>query len=32
LLPGCAMGWFDFIRKQFIDVLEWTESGDGVLA
>jgi len=22
----------DFIKKQFIDVLEWTESGDGVLA
>ena len=26
------MGLFDFIKKQFIDVLEWTESGDGVLA
>jgi len=23
---------FDFIKKQFIDVLEWTESGDGTLA
>jgi membrane protease subunit (stomatin/prohibitin family) len=27
-----AVGLFDFIRKQFIDVLEWTESGDGVIA
>jgi membrane protease subunit (stomatin/prohibitin family) len=27
-----AVGLFDFIRKQFIDVLEWTESGDGVVA
>ncbi|MBP8270494.1 MAG: SPFH domain-containing protein, partial [Sphaerotilus sp.] len=26
------MGLFDFIKKQFIDVLEWSESGDGVLA
>ncbi|MBL0728669.1 SPFH domain-containing protein [Piscinibacter sp. HJYY11] len=26
------MGLMDFIKKQFIDVLEWTESGDGVLA
>jgi membrane protease subunit (stomatin/prohibitin family) len=26
------MGLFDFVKKQFIDVLEWTESGDGVLA
>lgn len=26
------MGLFDFIKKQFIDVLEWTESGDGVIA
>jgi len=23
---------FDFIKKQFIDVLEWTESGDGTVA
>jgi membrane protease subunit (stomatin/prohibitin family) len=23
---------FDFIKKQFIDVIEWTESGDGTLA
>jgi membrane protease subunit (stomatin/prohibitin family) len=22
----------DFIRKQFIDVIHWTEEGDGVLA
>ena len=26
------MGLFDFIKKQFIDVLEWTESGDGTVA
>lgn len=26
------MGVFDFISKQFIDVIEWTESEDGVLA
>jgi membrane protease subunit (stomatin/prohibitin family) len=26
------MGLMDFIKKQFIDVLEWTESGDGVIA
>jgi len=26
------MSLFDFIRKQFIDVLEWTEAGDGTLA
>ena len=26
------MSLFDFIRKQFIDVLEWTETGDGTLA
>ncbi|MFM2054517.1 MAG: hypothetical protein RL456_2554 [Pseudomonadota bacterium] len=26
------MALFDFIKKQFIDVLEWTESGDGTLA
>ncbi len=25
------MGLMDFIKKQFIDVLEWTEPGDGVL-
>ena len=26
------MSLFDFIRKQFIDVLEWTATGDGTLA
>ncbi|MBX3622575.1 MAG: SPFH domain-containing protein [Rhizobacter sp.] len=26
------MGLMDFIKKQFIDILEWTEPGDGVLA
>ncbi len=26
------MGLMDFIKKQFIDVLEWTEPGDGTLA
>jgi membrane protease subunit (stomatin/prohibitin family) len=26
------MGLMDFIKKQFIDILEWQESGDGVLA
>ena len=26
------MALFDFIKKQFIDVIEWTESGDGTLA
>ncbi len=26
------MGLMDFIKKQFIDVLQWTEEGDGVLA
>lgn len=26
------MGLFDFVKKQFIDVIQWTESGDGVLA
>ena len=26
------MALMDFIRKQFIDILEWRESGDGVLA
>ncbi|RYZ58808.1 MAG: SPFH domain-containing protein [Proteobacteria bacterium] len=25
------MGIMDFIKKQFIDVIEWSESGDGVL-
>lgn len=26
------MGLMDFIKKQFIDVLQWTETGDGTLA
>ena len=26
------MGIFDFAKKQFIDVIDWVESGDGVLA
>jgi membrane protease subunit (stomatin/prohibitin family) len=26
------MSLMDFIKKQFIDILEWTESGDGTLA
>ena len=26
------MGLMDFIKKQFIDILEWTESSDGTLA
>lgn len=26
------MGLGDFIKKQFIDILQWNESGDGVLA
>ena len=26
------MGLMDFIKKQFIDILEWTESGEGTLA
>ncbi len=26
------MALMDFLKKQFIDVLEWTEAGDGVLA
>jgi membrane protease subunit (stomatin/prohibitin family) len=26
------MGLMDFIKKQFIDILQWTESQDGVLA
>ena len=26
------MGLMDFIKKQFIDILEWTESQDGVIA
>jgi membrane protease subunit (stomatin/prohibitin family) len=27
-----VMALMDFIKKQFIDILEWTESGDGTLA
>ncbi|MEN6584822.1 MAG: SPFH domain-containing protein [Sulfuricella sp.] len=26
------MGLFDFVAKQFIDVIQWTEPGDGILA
>ena len=26
------MALMDFIKKQFIDIIEWTEDGDGVLA
>ena len=26
------MGLMDFIKKQFIDIIEWTEEGDGTLA
>ena len=26
------MALMDFIRKQFIDIIEWTEAGDGTLA
>ncbi len=26
------MGLMDFIKKQFIDILQWTEEGDGTLA
>ncbi len=26
------MGLMDFIKKQFIDIIQWTESGDGTLA
>lgn len=26
------MGIFDFVKKQFVDVIQWTEDGDGVLA
>jgi membrane protease subunit (stomatin/prohibitin family) len=27
-----TMGLMDFIKKQFIDVIQWTEDGDGTLA
>lgn len=26
------MGIFDFVKKQFVDVIQWTEEADGVLA
>ena len=26
------MALMDFIKKQFIDIIQWTESGDGTLA
>jgi membrane protease subunit (stomatin/prohibitin family) len=26
------MALMDFIKKQFIDILQWTEEGDGTLA
>jgi membrane protease subunit (stomatin/prohibitin family) len=26
------MGLFDFVKKQFIDIIQWTEAGDEVLA
>ena len=26
------MALMDFIKKQFIDIIEWTEAGDGTLA
>ncbi len=26
------MGLMDFVKKQFIDIIQWTEPGDGVLA
>lgn len=26
------MGLFDFVKKQFVDVIQWTEDSDGVLA
>jgi membrane protease subunit (stomatin/prohibitin family) len=29
---SCTMALMDFIKKQFIDILEWTESSDGTLA
>ncbi len=32
LTRGSAMALMDFIKKQFIDIIEWTEAGDGTLA
>src|SRR5574342_739310 len=29
---GPDMGFLDFIKKQFIDIIQWTEDGDEVLA
>src|SRR5687768_874 len=29
---GAAMALMDFIKKQFIDIIQWTETGDGTLA
>jgi len=26
------MGFLDFVKKQFIDIIQWTEDGDEVLA
>ena len=26
------MALMDFIKKQFIDIIQWTETGDGTLA
>ena len=26
------MALMDFIKKQFIDIIQWTEAGDGTLA
>ena len=27
-----TMALMDFIKKQFIDIIQWTETGDGTLA
>src|SRR5688572_27463981 len=32
LSPELSMGLRDFIRKQFVDVIQWVEDEDGVLA
>jgi len=29
---GTTMALMDFIKKQFIDIIQWTETGDGTLA
>jgi len=31
-IEGTAMALMDFIKKQFIDIIEWVEPGDGILA